>query len=130
MFESYPDLKSAFVPFRQLNNRDADYEKVLKAHGLRVLLIVDEVLTKQRDEVITLLHDLGRQHLVFNARAEHLDVSMRIFVRPIYGTTHYNWALKLFLVLHGRLCSIKLFVVLIRQCVHSKGHRLISLSIY
>lgn len=77
MFESYPDLKSAFGPFKHLTQNDSDYEEVLRSHGVRVVSIVELVLSKSPDneDVIENLHELGRKHLSFNAKVEYIDVS-------------------------------------------------------
>lgn len=77
MFESYPDLKSAFGPFKHLNHHDASYEEVLRAHGVRVVNIVELVLNlwQNEEEVIQNLHELGRRHLTFSAKVEYVDVS-------------------------------------------------------
>lgn len=77
MFESYPHMKAAFGPLRHLKHQDANYEDVLMSHGVRVLSVVQLVISNwtQRDKVIASLHDLGRNHLTFNAKVEYIDVS-------------------------------------------------------
>ncbi|ELT94512.1 hypothetical protein CAPTEDRAFT_227018 [Capitella teleta] len=93
MFESYPDLKSAFGPLRHMNKKDAGYEDVLRAHGIRVLSIVEQVLSKRHnmEEVLSILHDLGRKHLTFSAKVEYIDIVSQMFLFAIESALKEKW---------------------------------------
>ena len=80
LFETYPDMKDVFGPFRSMHPEDQRYSSVMKAHGERVLHTVDDVLKRQRrpEELIDFLHDLGHTHLTFNAKADYLDVRLLV----------------------------------------------------
>ena len=77
MFSSYPDIKSAFGPFRSVSSEDTHYTEVLQAHGTRVLGTLEYVITQNgNSEVVNYLHDLGNKHITFNAKVEFMDVSI------------------------------------------------------
>ena len=78
MFQSYPDLQSAFGPLRDVSQEDSQYGDVLRAHGTRVLGIVKYLVEhwSDQDAVITHLHKLGQHHVIINAKVEYIDVSI------------------------------------------------------
>lgn len=79
MFATYPNVKEAFSAFRYLSAEDQRFELVLRAHGERVLMIVDQLLLQDSDcrYDVTLLHELGFKHVTFDAKSDYLDVSKR-----------------------------------------------------
>ena len=74
-------MKGAFGPFRTLSPDDIHYSRELRAHGQRVLHTVEKLvdLRGDPDRAVRALHDLGRKHVIFNAKAEYMDVSKLIF---------------------------------------------------
>jgi hypothetical protein len=78
MFATYPLVKEAFGAFRYLSPEDQRFERELRAHGDRVLMLVDQLLMQDNDcrYDVTLLHELGFKHVTFNAKSDYLDVSL------------------------------------------------------
>ena len=70
-------MKGAFGPFKTLSTEDERYNQELRAHGQRVLHTVEKLvdLRNDPDRAVRSLHELGRKHVIFNAKEEYLDVS-------------------------------------------------------
>ena len=82
MFANYPDTIGAFSIFRHLNPIAGGerYAKDIASHGLRVSNTI-EILVENIDEptfIVQHLHQLGRNHIVFNAKPEYFDVGISI----------------------------------------------------
>ena len=56
---------------------DVRLSQELRAHGLRVLSTVNQVLERQGDteDAMQYLYELGSKHITFNAKADYIDVS-------------------------------------------------------
>ena len=54
----------------------------IRAHGMRVLKTVGDVLEKHDDidQIVEYLHDLGTKHITFNAKPDYVDVSVDSFL--------------------------------------------------
>ena len=61
-----------------MSSDDIRYHQELRAHGVRVMNTVTQVLDlfPNRERVITHLQELGRKHVMFNAKADYIDVSI------------------------------------------------------
>lgn len=67
------------MDFRDKTAEELRASTALRSHVLRVMGAVEKVVARMdsEDKVVTLLHDLGQRHVVYNARPEFLDVSIR-----------------------------------------------------
>ncbi|KAI8787758.1 neuroglobin, partial [Biomphalaria glabrata] len=70
-----PDVKGTFMDFRDKTAEELRASTALRSHVLRVMGAVEKVVARMdsEDKVVTLLHDLGQRHVVYNARPEFLD---------------------------------------------------------
>ena len=77
LFEAYPDVKGRFGPLSAMSPEDREYQREISKHGVRVLQVVDRVLSMHDnlERNIQSLHELGSKHIMFNAKAESIDVS-------------------------------------------------------
>nr|QQO51930.1 globin gb_IIIB [Platynereis dumerilii] len=93
LFETYPDTKGAFSIFRALSQDDAQFEMELRMHGTRVMTTVREVLERidDLDGVVEHLHELGRKHVIFNAKADYIDLIGPQFLFAIEPLLGEHW---------------------------------------
>ena len=64
------------MPFKAIASEDLRFSEELRQHGLRVINTVREVVDKihDQDAVVTHLHELGRKHVMLNAKPDYIDV--------------------------------------------------------
>ncbi len=80
LFESRPEAKQLFVPFRHLSSEDMKHSTLLRAHALRVMGTVEKCLARieEPEKLDELLHTLGRKHSSYNVKSEFVDVSWHL----------------------------------------------------
>ena len=80
LFETRPDAKELFVPFKHLSSEDMKHSTHLRAHALRVMGTVEKCLARieEPEKLDELLHTLGRRHSVYNVKSEFVDVSRHV----------------------------------------------------
>ena len=76
LFETHPDVKAVFMPQGSDANEALKDSKWLRGHALRVMGIVEKVLSRIHDEdkLSKLLHELGNRHIQYNAKSDYIQV--------------------------------------------------------
>ncbi|CAD5121361.1 DgyrCDS9883 [Dimorphilus gyrociliatus] len=94
LFETHPDVRDTFTPFRGLPASELQYSSILKAHALRVMGTVEKVLARidQRPKLIAMLHDLGRKHATYKAKREYFDLIGPQFLFAIRPSIESIWS--------------------------------------
>ena len=63
-----------------MSQEDLKYSAELRAHALRVMGAVEKVISRldEPEKLETLLHELCRSHVMYDARVEYIDVSISV----------------------------------------------------
>ena len=82
-------MKRLFLPFHNLSPNDMHDNAVVRAHALKVMATVEKAVARldETENLIKILHDLGRRHFTYNAKFFiHqcvLSISTKFFVTRI-----------------------------------------------
>lgn len=65
------------MPFKGLSKEELRHSKELRAHGLRVMGFVQKVVARldEPEKSENLLKELGRNHVMYGAKIDYVDVS-------------------------------------------------------
>ncbi|GFQ84968.1 GLOBIN domain-containing protein [Trichonephila clavata] len=65
------------MPFKGLSKEELRHSKELRAHGLRVMGFVQKVVARldEPEKSEQLLKELGRNHVMYGAKIDYVDVS-------------------------------------------------------
>ena len=76
----YPSTRDSFSTLRTLDSRDDAYLKEIRAHGLRVIHLLEQIVehVHDPDHVIRHLHQLGSKHITYDAKPDYIDVGMHV----------------------------------------------------
>ncbi|XP_070577479.1 uncharacterized protein [Ptychodera flava] len=93
VFENHPECKESFLPFKELKRDDLRWSSELKAHGLRVMAVVERVLARiHNDEKIEeLLRVLAGKHVQYGATPDLVDLFGPQFIHAIKPTLRDHW---------------------------------------
>ncbi|GIX77954.1 GLOBIN domain-containing protein [Caerostris darwini] len=77
LFETHPDVQDVFMPFKGLTKDGLRHSTELRAHGLRVMSFVQKVVARfeEPDKSEALLQELGKNHVMYGAKMDYVDVS-------------------------------------------------------
>ncbi|XP_077999604.1 uncharacterized protein LOC144452382 [Glandiceps talaboti] len=93
VFENHPECKDTFLPFKELERDDLRWSTELKAHGLRVMGIVERVIARlyHDDKIDDLFKDLAAKHVKYGANSALVELFGPQFIRAVQPSLRDHW---------------------------------------
>ncbi|CAL1281719.1 unnamed protein product [Larinioides sclopetarius] len=93
LFETHPDVQDVFMPFKGLSQEELRHSKELRAHGLRVMGFVQKVVARldEPEKSEQLLKELGRNHVMYGAKIDYVDLIGPQFVYAVKPSLKEHW---------------------------------------
>ncbi|XP_035220162.1 myoglobin-like [Stegodyphus dumicola] len=94
LFETHPDVQDVFMPFKGLTKEELRHSKELRAHGLRVMGFVQKVVARLDEPAKSeqLLKELGRNHVMYGAKIDYVDLIGPQFVFAVKPSMKEHWS--------------------------------------
>ncbi|XP_054712905.1 globin D, coelomic-like isoform X1 [Uloborus diversus] len=94
LFETHPDVQDVFMPFKGLSVEELRHSKELRAHGLRVMGFVQKVVARldEPEKSEQLLKELGRNHVMYGAKVDYVDLIGPQFVFAVKPSMEKYWS--------------------------------------
>ncbi|XP_002739222.1 uncharacterized protein LOC100375093 [Saccoglossus kowalevskii] len=94
LFETHPECKEVFMPFKELQGDDLRWSSALKAHGLRVMAVIERVLARiDSDEKIEEhLKALAKKHVEYGANSDLVRLFGPQFIGSMKRQLHKSWS--------------------------------------
>ncbi|GAB1601396.1 non-symbiotic hemoglobin-like [Argonauta hians] len=96
LFEKYPDVQDIFIPFKGQSAEELKNSDRLREHGLQVMRTVEKAIARldQPEKLETMLHELGRKHVMFNTKVDYMDLIGPQFILAIKPTIKDSWTIE------------------------------------
>ncbi|XP_045163875.2 cytoglobin-1-like isoform X1 [Mercenaria mercenaria] len=93
LFETHPEVQDVFMSFRTKDVSDLEYNKILRAHALRVMGTVDKCIYRldNRDKLQDLMMALGMRHVNYSVKIQYIDLMGPQFISSIKPHLENMW---------------------------------------
>ncbi|XP_014786974.1 uncharacterized protein LOC106881192 [Octopus bimaculoides] len=96
LFETHPDVRDVFMPFRGLATEDMKQNSRLISHAFRVMGTVEKCLARINEprRLEDMLKNLGARHVMYNAKVDYIDLIGPQFILAIKPEVGDHWSLE------------------------------------
>lgn len=94
VFETHPECKEAFLPFKELKGNDLRWSTELKTHGLRVMNVVEKILARieSEEKIEEYLKALACKHVNYGANPKLMHLFGPQFIHAIKRPINEHWS--------------------------------------